>query len=171
MADPFIGEIRIFAGNFAPRGWAFCNGNTVSVSQNTALFSILGTIYGGDGRTTFALPNLQGRSPRGVGQGPGLNNVRIGEKSGNDTVTLNESQMPSHNHSLEATSQFFGASGDPTNRTFDDITQFQDTNSNLVSLSAQAIASQGGSQSHNNLQPYLVVNYIIALEGTYPSRG
>ena len=171
MADPFIGEIRIFAGNYAPRGWAFCNGGTLEVSENPALFSLLGTTYGGNGRTTFGLPNLQGRVPRGVGEGAGLSKTSLGQPSGSDTVTLSANQMPSHNHALEATSQFFGTSGDPTNRTFDDITQYQDSITNSVNLSDQAISSQGSGQSVDNLQPYLVLNYIIALEGTFPNRG
>lgn len=171
MADPFIGEIRIFAGNYAPRGWAFCNGSTLQVTENPALFSILGTVYGGNGRTTFGLPNLQGRVPKGVGEGAGLSKTSLGQPTGSDTVTLTVNQMPSHNHLLEATSQFFGASGDPSNRTFDDIDQFQDSITNSVNLSPEAISNQGSGQSVDHLQPYLVLNYIIALEGTFPNRG
>lgn len=178
MADAYIGEIRIFAGNFAPYGWALCNGQLMSISQNTALFSIVGAQYGGDGKTTFALPNLMGSAPMNQGQGPGLTSRQMGEVVGAQTVTLLESQMPFHNHTPIAI-QNVGTSGDPTNHLWAEAVQsgrppkqppLYDTNAN-VQMSPQALGVTGGSQPHNNMQPYLVMNYIICLQGEFPSRG
>jgi microcystin-dependent protein len=174
MSEPFIAEIRIFAGNFAPRGWAFCDGQLLPISQNTALFSLIGTTYGGDGRTTTALPNLEGRAPMHPGRGPGLTERRLGQKGGVETVTLSEAQMPNHTHPMmavdrngedrQAVGRALGRStGGPMYQT--------DSSSNLVDLADAALPSTGGSQAHNNLQPFLAINFIIALVGLYPSRS
>ncbi len=173
MSEPFIAEIRIFAGNFAPRGWAFCNGQLLPVAQNTALFSLIGTTYGGDGRTTTALPNLQGMAPMHPGRGPGLASRRLGQRGGTETVTLSEAQIPSHNHTAEG-STGNANSNDPTNHYLAQSTArganiYQSGTSNLVNL--EKLQNTGGSQPHNNLQPYLAMNFIIALVGLYPSRS
>jgi microcystin-dependent protein len=171
MSEPFVGEIRMFAGNFAPRGWAFCDGQLLAVSQNDALFSLLGTIYGGDGRTTFGLPEMRGRIPVHAGQGPGLSNRRLGDKSGTEEVTVTVSQLPPHTHSMNASTaagtenspggEFLGAS--PNTRIFRPATPDR-------TLNAASISSVGGSQSHSNLMPFLCIHFIIALVGIYPSR-
>jgi microcystin-dependent protein len=175
MSEPFIAEIRIFAGNFAPRGWAFCNGQLLPISQNTALFSLIGTTYGGDGRTTTALPNLEGRAPMHPGRGPGLTVRSLGQRGGVETVTLSEAQMPNHNHTARVFSDPGGFSN-PLNRflarTQGANTTYQtNTTANLVDLNSQALPNVGGSQDHNNMQPYLTMNFIIALVGLYPSRS
>lgn len=176
MADPFIGEIRIFAGNFAPRNWALCDGTSMEVSQNTALFSILGTTYGGDGRTNFNLPDLRGRVPIHEGTGPGLPNYRLGQYGGSETETVTEAQMPSHNHAEIAVAslpQAGGGSEDPANHALGlsvGANIYGDPN-NLVNMATGSLGSTSGGQSRNNMQPYLTLNFIIALVGTYPSRG
>jgi len=170
MSEPFIAEIRIFAGNFAPRGWAFCNGQLLPVSQNTALFSLIGTTYGGDGRTTTALPNLQGRAPMHPGRGPGLTDKRLGERGGVETVTLTEAQMPNHNHTWNASFQDADRP-DPAGNFFGRGNQDYASVNNLGDMASQMLPSTGGSQAHNNMQPYLTMNYIIALVGLYPSRS
>lgn len=172
MSEPFIAEIRIFAGNFAPRSWAFCDGQLLPVSQNTALFSLIGTTYGGDGRSTTALPNLQGRAPMHPGRGPGLTSRRLGQKGGVETVTLTEAQMPNHNHTLRAQSND-GNSGIAVGNTLarTDGGLSYHTPANLVPMASQALPNTGGSQAHNNLQPFLAINFIIALQGLYPSRS
>ncbi|MGJ8570399.1 MAG: phage tail protein [Hoeflea sp.] len=175
MSEPFIAEIRIFAGNFAPRGWAFCDGQLLPVSQNTALFSLIGTTYGGDGRATTALPNLQGRAPMHPGRGPGLTSRRLGQRGGVETVTLSEAQMPNHTHTMMADG-FPGAFQVPAaNRTIARSSggpAYQsNATSNLVNMADATLEPTGGSQAHNNLQPYLTMNFIIALVGLYPSRG
>lgn len=173
MSEPFIAEIRIFAGNFAPRSWAFCNGQLLPVSQNTALFSLIGTTYGGDGRTTTALPNLQGRAPMHPGRGPGLTARRLGERGGVGTVTLSEAQMPNHTHSVQASTRP-GEENDPGNQYWARSTANQyapSTSSPTAQLASQALPDAGGSQAHNNLQPFLAINFIIALQGLYPSRS
>ena len=174
MSDPFLAEIRIFAPNFAPRGWAFCNGQLLPIAQNTALFSIIGTTYGGDGRTTFALPNLQGRAPMHPGDGPGLSSRSLGEKSGSETVTLTEAQMAPHNHQLKAASDSADLNSPGPNRTLarssGGFAYQQDTTNNLVDLAGEALTQVGGGQAHNNMQPYLALNFIIALNGLFPSR-
>lgn len=174
MSDPFIAEIRIFAGNFAPRNWAFCNGQLLPISQNTALFSLIGTTYGGDGRTTTALPNLQGRAPMHPGRGPGLTNRRLGERAGVTTATLTEAQMPNHNHNLVASpnpAEDPGPAGNSFARSVGGTAYQSDTTNNLVALDADTMPSVGGLGAHNNHQPYLGLNFIIALQGTYPSRS
>ena len=176
MSEPFVAEIRIFAGNFAPRGWAFCDGQLLPISQNTALFSLIGTTYGGDGRTTTALPNLKGRLPMHPGRGPGLTSRRLGQRGGVEMVTLSEAQMPNHNHSMmgdNAPASTNAAAADGTSslaRSAGGFAYQSDSNS-LVSLNDGALANTGGSQAHNNMQPYLVLNFIIALVGLYPSRS
>lgn len=170
MSEPFIAEIRIFGFNFAPRGWAFCDGQLLPIAQNTALFSLIGTTYGGDGRTTTALPNLQDRTPMHPGRGPGLTDRRLGEKVGSETVTLSEAQIPSHSHTMRASGSSAGATT-PTNHLFANNVQAYHDASSLVALSSSAIATTGGSQSHTNMQPYLALNFCIALQGLYPSRS
>lgn len=174
MSEPFIAEIRIFAGNFAPRGWSFCDGQLLQISQNTALFSLIGTTYGGDGRTTTALPNLIGRSPMHPGRGPGLTPRKLGEKVGAEKHTLSEAQMPGHTHNVSA-SGGNANSNDPTDRFFGRPFgggNLYGTATALQPMATKAIPdSAGGSQAHNNLQPFLALNFIIALVGTYPSRS
>ncbi|HKA75286.1 MAG TPA: tail fiber protein [Xanthobacteraceae bacterium] len=179
MADPFVAEIRIFPFNFAPKGWAFCDGQILPLSQNTALFSLLGTTYGGDGKSTFALPNLQGNAPLHQGQGPGLQLWDLGEIQGSDTVSLLESEIPAHAHALQAQTQnatnnspaggllaaghYGGAQGGAVN-------YYATTSNPATLLSPTAIAPAGGDQPHNNLMPYLTLNFCIALQGVFPPR-
>lgn len=175
MSEPFVAEIRIFAGNFAPRGWAFCNGQLLPISQNTALFSLIGTTYGGDGRSTTALPNLQGRAPMHPGRGPGLTDRRLGQRGGVETVTLSEAQMPNHTHQARAQGQPGNRPG-PENNTFTTAigaTPYRGGSPppNQTAFDSQVLENTGGSQAHNNMQPYLAINYIIALVGLYPSRS
>jgi len=173
MSEPFIAEVRIFAGNFAPRGWAFCNGQLLPVAQNTALFSLIGTTYGGDGRTTTALPDLQGRAPMHPGRGPGLTARRLGQKLGADTVTLSEAQLPNHTHSVVARPAA-GSTSTPTSNFFASVTGanlYTTDTSSLADMSSQLTQSNGASQPHNNDQPFLAMNFIIALVGLYPSRS
>ncbi len=174
MSEPFIAEIRIFAGNFAPRGWAFCNGQLLPVAQNTALFSLIGTTYGGDGRSTTALPDLQGRTAMHPGRGPGLTSRRLGQRGGVETVTLTEAQMPSHTHTMQAETES-GDSLNPSNnalaRSGGAFSYQQNSTANLVDLNSNALPDTGGSQAHNNLQPFIAMNFIIALVGLYPSRS
>ncbi|WP_426756414.1 phage tail protein [Myxococcus sp. Y35] len=174
MSEPFIGQIMMFAGNFPPRGWAFCQGQLLSIAQNTALFSILGTTYGGNGQTTFALPDLRGRYPMQPGQGPGLSPRTLGEQGGSETVTLLANQMPAHNHSLNVSSQQ-GDTETPVGTVL-----AADNNATILNYRAApidgtmnpaAIGAAGGSQPHNNMSPFLCINFIIALEGIYPSRN
>lgn len=179
MSNPFVAEIRIFGFNFPPRGWAFCNGQLLSISQNTAVFSLLGTYYGGDGKSNFALPNLQGCAPMGwdggQGPGPGVSSYPSpGESGGETSVPLIQSEIPLHTHSLNASpvASLVGLPG-PTvalGRSRGLNAYQSNTTANLVSLSPNAIAPVGGDQPHNNLQPYLVLNFCIALQGVYPPR-
>jgi microcystin-dependent protein len=172
MADPFVAEIRIFPFNFAPKGWAFCDGQLLPLSQNTALFSLLGTTYGGNGKSNFALPNLQGCSPMQPGQGPGLSLHDLGETGGSETVSLLESEMPAHSHTLRANNSL----GDTPLPTGNTLARYQNnayqttTNSNLVPMAAQALVPAGGDQPHNNMMPYLTFNFCIALQGVFPPR-
>jgi len=176
MSEPFVAEIRIFAGNFAPRGWAFCDGQLLPIAQNTALFSLIGTTYGGDGRTTTALPDLRGRAPMHPGRGPGLTTRRLGQRGGTEQVQLVESQMPNHNHEVRATIDN-GSTNTPSPTTSlarsgrDRLYQTNTSSTSLVDLSPQALEHTGGGQSHYNMHPYLTLNFIIALVGLYPSRG
>ncbi|MFP6846143.1 MAG: tail fiber protein [Thalassolituus sp.] len=173
MSDPFVGEIRMFAGNFAPRGWAFCDGQLLAVSQNDALFSLLGTTYGGDGRTTFGLPDMRGRLPVHQGQGSGLTLRRLGSHYGEENVTLTVNEIPPHSHGFMASTAEVSSSN-PANDVLGSHTDgdesYTSTLSNVVGLSSDVVATAGGSRSHTNLMPALCVNYIIALFGIYPSR-
>jgi microcystin-dependent protein len=170
MASPFLAEIRIFAGNFAPRNYAFCNGQLLAISQNTALFSLLGTTYGGNGITTFALPDFQGRAPMNWGQGPGLQNYDLGQSGGQDNVTLAATELPLHNHLLNAENSA-AASNLPTgNFLAQGGENVYAAPNNLVAMNPGAVSVTGGGQPHNNMQPYLAVSFIIALAGTFPSR-
>ncbi len=170
--DPFLGEIIMFGGNFAPRGWAMCDGQLLPINSNQALFSILGTTYGGDGRTTFALPDLRGRVSMHPGNGPGLSPRRLGEKGGDENVTLTQAQMPAHNHQIHAAN----TGGDDTNPTTakgfasaaDDLYL---ENAPSTAMQNEIVTSSGGGGSHTNIQPFECVNYIIALQGTFPSRN
>jgi microcystin-dependent protein len=174
MADPFVAEIRIFPFNFAPKGWAWCDGQLLPLSQNTALFSLLGTTYGGNGKSNFALPDLQGRAPMHPGQGPGLSLHDLGETGGSETVSLLESEIPSHSHVLRGDANV-AESPDPSANTLargSSINAYQTTtNSNLVSMAPEALAPAGGDQPHNNMQPYLTFFFCIALQGVFPPRG
>jgi len=172
MSEPFLAEIRIFAGNFAPRSWAFCNGQLLPISQNTALFSLIGTTYGGDGRTTTALPNLKGRAPMHPGRAPGLTSRRLGQRGGVEHVTLSEAQMPQHAHNVRGI-PVPGNRPSPENSTFGRPLGAAPyaADANRVAMADEALPPTGGSQSHNNLQPFLAINFIIALQGLYPSRS
>jgi microcystin-dependent protein len=172
MADPFVAEIRVFPFSFPPKGWAWCNGQLLPISQNTALFSLLGTTYGGDGKSTFALPDIQGRAVMHPGQGPGLSLHDLGEAGGTETVTLLESEIPAHTHAANA-SQGDGLERTPVGQllgTGIGISQYQ-APGGLTSMAAQAVTSAGGSQPHNNLQPYLTMYFNIALQGVFPPRS
>jgi microcystin-dependent protein len=174
MADPFVAEIRIFPFNFAPKGWAFCNGQLMPISQNTALFSLLGTTYGGDGKSTFALPDMQGNAPMHPGQGPGLSLHDLGEISGSETVTLLTSEMPAHSHALMATiedgTQKTLAPGTTLATSINGAVYQSNVNANLVAMNFQALTPAGGDQPHNNMMPYLTLNFNIALQGVFPPR-
>jgi len=173
MSEPFIGEIRMVGFNFAPRGWALCNGQLLSIASNNALFSLLGTIYGGDGRTTFALPNLQGRVPMHYGSGAGLSPRLIGEAAGQESVSLTEAQLPAHTHKARASS-LKGNTNSPVGRVWSKDAGVQSatytSNAADADMAAGAIAPAGGGQPHNNMPPYLAVNFVIALQGIYPAR-
>lgn len=175
MADPFVAEIRIFPFNFPPKGWAFCNGQLLPISQNTALFSLLGTTYGGDGKSTFGLPDMQGNAAMHPGQGPGLSLHDLGEMGGSQTVTLLESEIPSHSHSINATT---GAlQSDPTGSVWANPggrpapNFFADSGGSPLTMNATAVNLTGGSLPHNNMQPYLTLNFCIALQGVFPPRS
>jgi len=171
MSEPFVGEIRMFAGNFAPRGWAFCDGQLLAVSQNDALFSLFGTIYGGDGRTTFGLPDLRGRIPIHAGSGPGLSPRRLGAKGGTEKETLTVNQLSSHSHPLNATTSS-GTDNNPSGKVTGEspsVDLYFEGDRN-VSMATSAITSVGGSRSHTNLAPFLCIHFIVALFGIYPSR-
>ncbi len=177
MAEPFVGQIIMFGGNFAIRGYALCNGQLMSIAQNTALFSLLGTTFGGDGRTTFGLPDLRGRVPIHQGQGPGLSNNDLGQSAGEEQVTLNANQIPVHTH--PATANAVNGPGNSNVAAGNAWAKDLGTQSATYSTSAPAtpmkagavtVGNAGGSQPHPNMQPYLCINFLIALEGIYPSR-
>lgn len=182
MSEPFLGEIRAFGFNFTPRGWASCNGQLLTIASNTALFSLLGTMYGGDGRTTFALPDLRGRAAMHYGNGPGLSDRRLGEKSGIETITLDEANLPAHTHEVTAVAKCVGGAGnsnDAVNNvwaddlgaasaTYSSSTPTSDMNASAVEATC---APTGSGLSISNMQPYLVVNYCIATQGIFPSRN
>ena len=175
MADPFVAEIRIFPFNFAPKGWAWCDGQLLPLSQNTALFSLLGTTYGGNGESNFALPDLQGRAPMHPGQGPGLSLHDLGETGGSETVSLLESEIPAHSHSLMAAGTKGDVSRPGTGASLAPLSRgnlFQNTTSgNMTYLNGGALAPAGGDQPHNNMQPYLTFYFCIALQGVFPPRS
>ena len=173
MSEPFIAEIRIFAGNFAPRSWAFCNGQLLPVAQNTALFSLVGTTYGGDGRTTFGLPDLQGRAPMHPGRGPGLTARRLGERTGAETATVSDAQMASHSHTARGSENAASASAPAGNYVARGagrgVNRYLNADTSIGA--SKELLSTGGGQAHNNMQPFLSLNFIIALQGEYPSRS
>jgi len=175
MADPFVAEIRIFPFNFAPRGWAWCDGQLLPLSQNTALFSLLGTTYGGNGKSNFALPDLQGRAPMHPGQGPGLSLHDLGETGGSETVTLLESEIPAHSHAARVVGTDQGDLQGPTpTRSFAKSGRgfaYVASTAPNVSMAPEALPPAGGDQPHNNMQPYLALNFIIALQGIFPPRS
>lgn len=172
MADPFVAEIRIFPFNFAPKGWAWCDGQLLPLSQNTALFSLLGTTYGGNGKSNFALPDLQGRAPMHPGQGPGLSLHDLGETGGSETVSLLESEIPAHSHAFRGNNTL-GDSPVPGGNTLARLVNaYQQTvNANLISMAPESLPPAGGDQPHNNLQPYLTFYFCIALQGVFPPRS
>lgn len=173
MADPFVAEIRIFPFNFAPKGWAFCDGQLMPLSQNTALFALLGTTYGGDGKSTFALPNLQGSSAMHPGQGQGLSLRDLGEMGGAESVTLLESEMPAHSHAVNSNSLAASTllpSADTALARSGNGNAYKPPAAGTTPMAFQALTPAGGSLPHNNLQPYLTLNYCIALQGVFPAR-
>jgi microcystin-dependent protein len=174
MADPFVAEIRIFAFNFPPKGWAFCDGQIMPLSQNTALFSLLGTTYGGDGKTTFALPDLQGRCAVQPGQGGGLSLYDLGEETGVESVTLLDSEIPIHTHNVMAIGQP-SATGIPSANVglarSTGGNAYVPPSANLTQMGFQEIAPAGGGLPHNNMMPYLTLNFCIALQGVFPPRS
>jgi microcystin-dependent protein len=171
MSDPFVGEIRMFAGNFAPRGWAMCDGQLMSISQNAALFTLLRTQFGGDGRTVFALPDLQGRVPIGLGEGPGLSERVIGEQVGVASVSLNQAEMPAHQHTPMGSSSE-DAAATPSEATWGmNATEPRyRTGAGTVPMQAEALSVTGGGLPHQNMQPYVAVTFMIALQGIFPMR-
>ena len=172
MSEPFLGEIRMFGFNFAPNGWALCAGQLLPISQNSALFALLGTYYGGNGQTTFGLPDLRGRVPLSFGQGPGLSNYNLGQVGGEENHTLITNEMPMHNHGVSA-SQAANATSPagafPSNDARSPVNIYSSATDG-TQMNPQMIGLAGGSQPHNNLQPYLAVNFCIALQGIFPSR-
>jgi len=175
QGDPFIGEVKLFAGNFAPTGWAFCDGQLLQISSNTALFSILGTIYGGDGQVTFGLPDLRGRVPVGPRTGPGLSNVNLGAKGGVERVVLTTNELPSHTHSATTGAAAPIGRGkaetSPTGNYWGDGNNYASAKNIQMANDAVSIGNTGASASHENRQPYLGLNYIIALTGTFPTQN
>lgn len=174
MSSPFLGEIRMFAGNFAPRQWALCNGQILPISQNTALFSLLGTNYGGNGQTTFGLPNLQGRTPLHYGQGPGLSDYVLGEQGGATNVTLNLTQIPAHSHTVQGDT-VAGDSGTPTaGGLWTAVGRGRPAPygpaASLAAMNPATIGATGGGQPHDNMSPYLTLTFIIAMAGIFPPR-
>jgi microcystin-dependent protein len=170
MADPFVAEIRIFPFNFAPQGWAWCDGQLLPLSQNTALFSLLGTTYGGDGRSNFALPDLQGRAPMHPGQGPGLSLHDLGETGGSETVSLLESEIPAHSHGVFGVNDS-GLQTSPVGSLVARASIYQTSLTSPVNMAFAMLAPTGGDQPHNNMQPYLTFYFCIALQGVFPPRS
>jgi microcystin-dependent protein len=172
VTSPFLGEIRLFGFDFAPTGWAMCNGQLLLISQNDALFSLLGTFYGGDGVSTFGLPNLQSRVPVHLGQGSGLSPYTLGQAGGVETVTLTAAQMPLHSHSLNADATEANSDAPGGHALAKSKTHVYGTRSSLgAALTAKSIGDTGNSQPHANIQPYLTLNFCIALSGVFPSRS
>ena len=187
-SDPFLAEIVMFGGNFAPRGWALCQGQLLAISSNSALFSLLGTTFGGDGRTTFGLPDLRGRTAIGAGHGPGLSDYRIGQRGGVESVTLNTTQIPSHNHAASATAtatlngtDSLGNSAVPGGNTLASKNRTNIYSTGVPDVAMQAgsvdvsasvtVGNTGGNLAHENRMPYVVINHIIAIQGIFPSRS
>jgi microcystin-dependent protein len=174
MSDPFLGEIRLFGGNFAPRGWSFCDGSLLAISQNDALFALLGTTYGGDGQSTFGLPDLRGRLPIHMGTQPGGPTYTLGESAGSESVTLTQAQMPAHSHALLA-SQSPAEGADPRGNVLagsDSSNFYGPANADkAAAMNPGFVGQTGGSQPHDNLQPFLCVSFIIALEGIFPQQS
>jgi microcystin-dependent protein len=173
MADPFVAEIRIFPFNFAPKGWAWCDGQLLPLSQNTALFSLLGTTYGGDGKSNFALPDLQGRAPMHPGQGPGLSLHDLGETGGSETVSLLESEIPAHSHAMSAQNVPLGTVQTASGNTFSRPASgnlYNKVGPAVVAMADQTLTPAGGDQPHNNMMPYLTYYFCIALQGVFPPR-
>lgn len=177
--EPFLGEVKIFGFNYAPRGWGFCDGGLVQISQFTALFSILGTTYGGDGRVSFALPNLQGRAPMHPGSGPDLTPRILGERGGTDSVSLKEANLPAHNHAIYASTEK-ATQKDPSasavlakqaGRKGGGAKVYSTDTSSLTAMGGDSLSKTGGGQPHTNMQPYLSLNFCIALQGLYPARN
>jgi microcystin-dependent protein len=174
VADPFVAEIRIFPFTFPPKGWAWCNGQILPISQNTALFALLGTVYGGNGSSTFALPGLQGSAPMHPGQGPGLSLHDLGEQAGSETVTLVDDEIPSHPHALMANTGSANLQVPSAARSMALSTggnAYTNQTTNLTPLAPQALTPTGGDQPHNNMQPYLTFYFSIAMQGVFPPRG
>lgn len=174
MSEPFIAEVRIFACNFAPRNWAFCTGQILPIAQNTALFSLIGTIYGGDGRTTMGLPNLEGSVAMHAGNGPGLSQRRLGERGGSETTTLSQAQLASHGHALNASNgsgEDRKAVGESLARSIGGPLFGPPGGASLVAMASQSLPSFGGNQAHNNMMPYVALNFCIALAGIFPPRS
>lgn len=178
MSSPFVAEIRMFGFNFAPKGWAFCDGQLLPISQNTALFSLLGTFYGGDGKSTFGLPDLQGNSPMNQGQGPGLSQRFVGESAGQQAVTLIQTEMPAHNHVMNCYSGAADSDSPGPTATWSSTgggrlgpNLYTASNTSPVNMSTLALGFAGTSLPHNNMPPYLTVNFCIALQGVYPARS
>ncbi|HKK74356.1 MAG TPA: tail fiber protein [Saprospiraceae bacterium] len=180
MSEPFLAEVRIVGFDFPPRGWAFCDGQILPINQNQSLYSLLGTTYGGDGRTTFALPDLRGRVPIHTGRSNGGADHREGQKSGEETHTLAANEMPQHNHQVQATNTSASGGGDgpvgannPSGKVLAsiDVNGYKGTSTNLVNLRQGTITNVGGGQAHNNMMPYIAVNFCIALQGLFPSRN
>ncbi|MFC0351734.1 phage tail protein [Undibacterium danionis] len=174
MADQFVGEIRLMACNFAPSGWAMCNGQIMAISQNTALFSLLGTTYGGNGASTFALPNLQGRAIMHPDQGSGLTSHYLGETGGTESVTLTKNEMPAHNHRLLAT-HAIATTSSPANAAYavgaNAKPQYGPASGSPGTMHASTLVPTGNGTAHNNMQPFLAMNFVIALNGIFPSRS
>jgi microcystin-dependent protein len=176
MSNPFVAEIRIFAGNFAPKGWALCDGQLMPISQNTALFSLLGTTYGGDGKSNFALPNLQGCAPMQAGQGPGLSLRDLGETAGEQTVTLLQTEMPAHIHTAQAAGS--GGQASPQNNSWASggfgrpaAYAASSANGTNVPMNPFGLSIAGGNLPHNNMSPFLGLTFIIAMQGVFPARS
>lgn len=171
MSEPFLAEVRMVGFNFAPRGWAFCDGQILPINQNQSLYSLLGTTYGGDGRTSFALPDLRGRTPIHVGRSNGGSEHQLGQKSGEETHTLSANEMPQHTHTLRGTNTGNGTAS-PANNVFANAgTDLYNSADSLVDMNAGVVTNVGGGQAHENVQPYLALNFCIALRGLFPSRN
>jgi microcystin-dependent protein len=171
MSTPYIGQIKLFAGNFAPQGWVFCDGRLLSIAENDALFALVGTTYGGDGQVTFGVPDLRGRIPVGQGQGPGLSNYAIGQAFGTETVTLTQPQLPAHTHNVLGNSAV--GSGGPSGATWavgGGLSPYGDAAASQA-LNAGSVTSAGGNQPHDNVMPYQTVNYILSLFGIFPPQN